>query len=480
MQRFGRRVNVVMWHAGESVGGGVPELAARALRAARPAFRLVAVRVAQHAAGAATGRGRGDPDRPLRARTGHAADRSSSARRRTSSTGRLRARASRCSSWPVFAARLGTRRYRSCPSRGGRSRATRPGRTCSPSCATWCGLREARARVSKPVVPVRAVLGRAVAALIAAKREAGVQELRIPATELSEEWVTPIGAADASDLRVMLDRVVYRGMLFSMGTIAVGLHQLNPAWAWSFAKLSARNLALATGVEVKLVGAENLPDSPASSRRTTRVTSTSRRCSDTACRPQRLRREEGALPRAGAGHGDEDARHDPDRPRGPSAVDRAAEPHRGATRRARSRSSCSRRARSPRRTHGNVQERRVHAGAAARPSDRADRDPGRRASCPQASTSRSCPAPSCSRCSSRSADEGRDVEAHRAAAISRRSGSPRGSRPQADDAEPEPPCRVTRHRWTCRRRATNGSMDAAVEGTEAVVASQPRVTGSPR
>jgi len=89
-----------------------------------------------------------------------------------------------------------------------------------------------------------------------------LQQLRIPATELSDEWVTPIGAADASDLRVLLNRVVYRGMLFSMGSVAVGLHQVSPALAWSFAKLSARNLALATGVEVKLVGAENLPSEP--------------------------------------------------------------------------------------------------------------------------------------------------------------------------------------------------------------------------
>jgi 1-acyl-sn-glycerol-3-phosphate acyltransferase len=89
-----------------------------------------------------------------------------------------------------------------------------------------------------------------------------VQELRFPATDLSDEWVTPIGAADASDLRVLANRVIYRGMLFSTGTIAVALHQVSPSAAWSFAKLSARNLAIATGVEVKLVGAENLPDEP--------------------------------------------------------------------------------------------------------------------------------------------------------------------------------------------------------------------------
>ena len=89
-----------------------------------------------------------------------------------------------------------------------------------------------------------------------------MQQLRIPATEASDEWVTPIGAADVSDLRVLLNRVIYRGMLFSAGTVAVGLHQVSPALAWSFAKLSARNLALATGVEVKVVGAENLPAEP--------------------------------------------------------------------------------------------------------------------------------------------------------------------------------------------------------------------------
>lgn len=89
-----------------------------------------------------------------------------------------------------------------------------------------------------------------------------MQELRIPATDLSDEWVTPIGAADVSDLRVVLNRLIYRSMLFSMGTVAVGLHQVSPSAAWSFAKLSARNLALATGVDVKVIGAENLPDVP--------------------------------------------------------------------------------------------------------------------------------------------------------------------------------------------------------------------------
>jgi len=89
-----------------------------------------------------------------------------------------------------------------------------------------------------------------------------VQQLRIAADELSDELVTPIGAADSSDLRVFVNRIIYRSMLFSMGTIAVGIYQLDRDLAWSFAKLSARNLARATGVEVKIFGLANLPSEP--------------------------------------------------------------------------------------------------------------------------------------------------------------------------------------------------------------------------
>ncbi|HZR84720.1 MAG TPA: lysophospholipid acyltransferase family protein [Candidatus Binatia bacterium] len=90
-----------------------------------------------------------------------------------------------------------------------------------------------------------------------------MQQLRIERGEYEDDVVTPVGAADASELRIWLNRFLYRGMLFSMGSIAVGLYQLNRDVAWQFAKLSARNLALATGVEVKLFGAENLPREPA-------------------------------------------------------------------------------------------------------------------------------------------------------------------------------------------------------------------------
>jgi len=60
--------------------------------------------------------------------------------------------------------------------------------------------------------------------------------------------------------RVMLNRLIFRGMLFTMGSITVALHQLWP-WkrlAWSFARLSARNLGRACGVRVRVHGREHL------------------------------------------------------------------------------------------------------------------------------------------------------------------------------------------------------------------------------
>jgi 1-acyl-sn-glycerol-3-phosphate acyltransferase len=60
--------------------------------------------------------------------------------------------------------------------------------------------------------------------------------------------------------RALLNRWIFRGMLFSMGTIAVVLHKVLP-WksvAWAFARLSARNLARLCGVRVHVHGLEHL------------------------------------------------------------------------------------------------------------------------------------------------------------------------------------------------------------------------------
>lgn len=62
--------------------------------------------------------------------------------------------------------------------------------------------------------------------------------------------------------RAALNRLLFRSMLFSMGSIAVALHRALP-WegvAWSFAKLSARNLARLCGVRVRMHGLEHLSE----------------------------------------------------------------------------------------------------------------------------------------------------------------------------------------------------------------------------
>jgi 1-acyl-sn-glycerol-3-phosphate acyltransferase len=60
--------------------------------------------------------------------------------------------------------------------------------------------------------------------------------------------------------RALLNRWIFRGMLFSMGSIAVVLHRVLP-WkgvAWAFARFSARNLARLCGVRVHVHGLEHL------------------------------------------------------------------------------------------------------------------------------------------------------------------------------------------------------------------------------
>lgn len=89
-----------------------------------------------------------------------------------------------------------------------------------------------------------------------------MQELRIPATGLDEELVTRIGAADASSFRILLNRLIFRVMIFFCGVVAIVLHRIDRRRAWRWVGFSARSLGVATGVEVKVRGLENLPDRP--------------------------------------------------------------------------------------------------------------------------------------------------------------------------------------------------------------------------
>jgi 1-acyl-sn-glycerol-3-phosphate acyltransferase len=70
---------------------------------------------------------------------------------------------------------------------------------------------------------------------------------------------TPIPRA-----RAFLNRQIFRGMLFSMGTIAVVMYRLvrDKNVTWAFAKARARNLAWMCGVKVHIRGLENLGAGP--------------------------------------------------------------------------------------------------------------------------------------------------------------------------------------------------------------------------
>lgn len=90
-----------------------------------------------------------------------------------------------------------------------------------------------------------------------------MEQIRIPATEWEDELVTGIGASETSGFRIFLNRLIFRAMVFFCGAVAVVLHPIRRKWAWQWTAFSARSLGVATGVEVKLRGLENLPDAPA-------------------------------------------------------------------------------------------------------------------------------------------------------------------------------------------------------------------------
>jgi 1-acyl-sn-glycerol-3-phosphate acyltransferase len=71
-------------------------------------------------------------------------------------------------------------------------------------------------------------------------------------------------AARVSKLRIFTNRLIFRGMLFTMGSIAVVLHLVlrNERVTWRFAKSQARALSKVLGVRVHVRGLEHLPDGP--------------------------------------------------------------------------------------------------------------------------------------------------------------------------------------------------------------------------
>ncbi len=70
--------------------------------------------------------------------------------------------------------------------------------------------------------------------------------------------------ANAARWRITLNRFIFRGMLFTMGAVAVVLYRLAPDknLAWRFAKAQARNLSRLCGVRVQVRGLQHLGRGP--------------------------------------------------------------------------------------------------------------------------------------------------------------------------------------------------------------------------
>ena len=83
--------------------------------------------------------------------------------------------------------------------------------------------------------------------------------------ESAQAGATALGApAQTSRLRVFINRLLFRGMLFTVGAIAVVMYRVirNKNVTWHFAKAQARNLSRLCGVRVRVRGLEHLDSGP--------------------------------------------------------------------------------------------------------------------------------------------------------------------------------------------------------------------------
>ncbi|HYC54636.1 MAG TPA: lysophospholipid acyltransferase family protein [Candidatus Binatia bacterium] len=82
--------------------------------------------------------------------------------------------------------------------------------------------------------------------------------------ELAAQTVAAPAIPGASRGRLFLNRLLFRVMLFTMGSVAVFLHLAirNERLTWRFAKAQARNLARVLGVRVRVRGLEHLKNGP--------------------------------------------------------------------------------------------------------------------------------------------------------------------------------------------------------------------------
>ena len=75
---------------------------------------------------------------------------------------------------------------------------------------------------------------------------------------------SPLAAdmAPPTRLRVLVNRVIFRGMLFASGALAIALYRVSKPLTWRFARLQARNLIRLCGARVRVRGLERLGAGP--------------------------------------------------------------------------------------------------------------------------------------------------------------------------------------------------------------------------
>lgn len=73
---------------------------------------------------------------------------------------------------------------------------------------------------------------------------------------------TVTAAAEPTRWRVVLNRFIFRAMLFSSGLVAIALYRVSRPLAWRFAKRQARALMRLCGVRMRVRGREHLGTGP--------------------------------------------------------------------------------------------------------------------------------------------------------------------------------------------------------------------------
>ena len=71
-----------------------------------------------------------------------------------------------------------------------------------------------------------------------------------------------LAANEPTRFRIVLNRFLFRAMLFASGAVALALYRISRPLTWRFAKLQARNLMRLCGVRVRTRGLERLGPGP--------------------------------------------------------------------------------------------------------------------------------------------------------------------------------------------------------------------------